>query len=170
MQGCTSTNPWVQSIVQVHDVEGGHHCNPQALKSLQMLGTLLKMWRFQSKKKETRIKAYHRHHPKGGQHLLSNNWWHPIMHTFEVHQNLLLCFVKEKEVLCSANIFTMCSCFYGRWIMTLTNSFTVQHIPITRSCNYLNWLILSSATSDASVVFTILLWNVSTWHYIFEKS
>ena len=36
-------------------------------------------------------------------------------------------------------------------------------------CNYLSRPVTLSVSSDASVLFTMLFWNVSTWLYMFKK-
>ena len=51
---------------------------------------------------------------------------------------------------CIVNIFIMCLDFCARWITRVRSSFMHLHIPITRSCDYLNLLVLQSVSSIAN--------------------
>ena len=52
-----------------------------------------------------------------------------------------LSYWEENRHGCIANIFIKCLGFCGRWIIIVTSSFKLQHIPIMRSCGYLNLFV-----------------------------
>jgi len=60
---------------------------------------------------------------------------------------------------CIANIFIMCLDFCAMWIMRVISSFMHLHIPTTRSCDYLNLMVLYSVSSIASVLLSRMLVN-----------
>jgi hypothetical protein len=50
--------------------------------------------------------------------------------------------LEKKENGCIVIIFIICLDICARWITRVTSSFMYLHIPITRSCDYLNLMVL----------------------------
>ena len=61
---------------------------------------------------------------------------------------------ERKRNECIANIFTICSNFYARWTITTSTSFTLQHIPSTKSCNHVGLSVLLN-TNTPFMVFSV---------------
>ena len=78
------------------------------------------------------------------------------------HLNIL----ERKGNGCTINIFIMCLEFSARWITIMKSSFTLQHTPPIRSCNYLSLLVLWNVSSDLSFTFGHMFSNISKWHVL----
>ena len=57
--------------------------------------------------------------------------------------------------------------FHPSWNTSTTSSSTLQHIPITRSCDYLSLLVLLNTSSDPNTTFIVMFQIVSWWHLLF---
>lgn len=79
-----------------------------------------------------------------------------MMHKLGLHENVLSSLEERKINGCIANTFIMYSSFYAWLITMMTNSFTLQHIPTTRSCESLSSPYTLSVNAKASVMFAIL--------------
>ena len=73
---------------------------------------------------------------------------------------------KRKGNKCIANIFIMWLDFCARWITRVTSSFMHLHIPTMRSCDYLNLLVLESASNITSVLLSRMYKNVNKWYVL----
>ena len=67
---------------------------------------------------------------------------------------------KKKRNECIANILNMLFDFYVTWIMIMTSSFMLQHLPTTKSCDFMNLPMLWCVSNVPSNVF----------NHMFEKA
>ena len=63
---------------------------------------------------------------------------------------------ERKGNRCIANNCTMNLYFYPRWMTTMWSSSMLQHIPATRTCDYLRLSVLLNTSIDSSIVFIVM--------------